>query len=437
MSMPVEPVIGVLVFSVLVNMALLVWVSRSDHVTLHWPRHLPAAMDGVRSHPPHDELPPVRRRVLFVADQPASRGGSAGDAASNSAGTSTGPMTGVAVPPGRDGRALGHFGGGSEAEGRPLSATLPPDLAEFLSQPAAIAPGVEGFGFAPSGDAPGREVRAAASGPDGQADRARLPQPQFGVRSAFGGSSTPGAPASADHAARALSIDPLTGLEGPESWTRITAIENAKLLRYRRPMTVIMAEVDGLRRLAERLGQEPVDRLLPVIADAFARGARTSDWVARVGEARFGALLPETDEIQAINYVERIRLVCEPWLASHAVPLRLAIGWSSPTSSTDLEYAIRRAEERMHADRRVPGKALQPPRATPARVVSPLNAVDTGGRNGSGGAVSPAETGRVAPWGAAPTHSDEAPGDFAAEVTRARGHRRARSGTDGNASPGR
>jgi hypothetical protein len=63
-----------------------------------------------------------------------------------------------------------------------------------------------------------------------------------------------------------LAQDPLTGIEGPASWSRIMEIENARLLRYRRPATVVMAEVEGLRLLAQRLGDEPADRLLPVIA---------------------------------------------------------------------------------------------------------------------------------------------------------------------------
>ncbi|HEX7592278.1 MAG TPA: hypothetical protein VF375_10035, partial [Candidatus Limnocylindrales bacterium] len=127
-----------------------------------------------------------------------------------------------------------------------------------------------------------------------------------------------------------------------------------------------VAEVDGLRRLAERLGDEPVERLLPVIADAFRREARTSDWVACIGNGRLAAFLPEMDEIQAVKYVERIRTACVPWLASSAVPLRLAIGWAAPTASSDLEFAFGRAEERMRADRRLSGKATQEPRTVAA-----------------------------------------------------------------------
>ncbi len=71
-----------------------------------------------------------------------------------------------------------------------------------------------------------------------------------------------------------IALDALTGLEGPQSWSRIVEVENARLLRYRRPSTIIVAEIEGLRRLAERVGEEPVARLLPVVAGAFHQEAR-------------------------------------------------------------------------------------------------------------------------------------------------------------------
>jgi diguanylate cyclase (GGDEF)-like protein len=437
--MPVELVVGVLVLSVLVNLALLialaVWASRTDHVTLHWPRQLQAVADFLRPRPSRPPLLGAGRRTLYVSDPPGSRPvavprpGLAG-----SGGPNADLAAAVAAAGSRKG---GHNGHGQTAAikpvpspgAHPLSSTLPRDLAEFLAQPAAIAPDAAGYGFmqSPEGSS---TVRAASSGLSGASVYARIPGlDDTGPGAAAGAPSGPAVGPSG----RALTIDSLTGLESPASWTRIVAIENARLLRYRRPMTVIMAEVEGLRRLAERLGPEPVDRLLPVIADAFAREARTSDWVARVGESRFGVLLPETDEIQAINYVERIRLVCEPWLASSAVPLRLAIGWSSPTSSTDLEYAIARAEERMHLDRRMPGKALAP-RAGAARIVglTPERSVVPDVPTGSGTRVPPADTGRVAQWGGVSPHAEEEDVAETAEITRARGRRRPKSGPDGD-----
>jgi diguanylate cyclase (GGDEF)-like protein len=147
-------------------------------------------------------------------------------------------------------------------------------------------------------------------------------------------------------------IDPLTGLDTLFAWERTLAEENYRYVRYRRPVSVVVAEIDGLGRLVDRFGAEPARRVLPAVGDAMRRLARRTDKVAHVGGGRFLILLPETDEVAAINYVERVRIACERWLESGAVALHLSIGWASPTAVGELDTAMRAAEERMYAERR-------------------------------------------------------------------------------------
>ena len=128
--------------------------------------------------------------------------------------------------------------------------------------------------------------------------------------------------------------------------------EEARLSRYRRPISVVLVEVDGMERLVQRLGPDAAERLVPPVGQTLTRQARGADHVARIGLSRFAVLLPETDEIQAINYVERIRSECDRWLAAGAVATRLAIGWACPTPGGDLRTATRIAEDRLNEDRR-------------------------------------------------------------------------------------
>lgn len=144
--------------------------------------------------------------------------------------------------------------------------------------------------------------------------------------------------------------DPLTGLLLPGEWNRIISDEDARLHRYGRPATVVIVELDGLDRLVGALGHEAAERLIPAVADALSRNARGADHLARLGPGRFGILLPETGEVAAINYIERVREACELWLELGAIALRLAIGWASPTADTHLSGALVQAEERMYAE---------------------------------------------------------------------------------------
>ena len=147
-------------------------------------------------------------------------------------------------------------------------------------------------------------------------------------------------------------LDPVTGLDTMLAWERTMAEENERYVRYRRPVSVVVVEIDGLNRLVDRFGAEPARRVLPAVGDAMRRLARRTDRVAHAGGGRFLVMLPETDEVAAINYVERVRVACERWLESGAVALRLSIGWASPTAVGEIDTALRTAEERMYAERR-------------------------------------------------------------------------------------
>jgi diguanylate cyclase (GGDEF)-like protein len=148
-----------------------------------------------------------------------------------------------------------------------------------------------------------------------------------------------------------LLVDPETGLETAFVWNDSLRYEEARRARYGHAATVVVLELFGLDRLAERLGSTVANRLIVPVAATLVRSSRASDRVARVGPARFHVLMPETDEVSAINYVERVRESLDMWLEAGAVAIRANIGWASPPTGGTLADAVRLADERMHADR--------------------------------------------------------------------------------------
>ena len=248
----------------------------------------------------------------------------------------------------------------------PVRATwppLPPAVEGVPERPAAplpeaAAPVPEAAAPGPGPGAPPERASAPAATAAFEAEtgrrfafdeRAHDPHAERAIESFLG--LTPGR-APAEGPAPDPYLDPLTGLDTLLAWERDLAEEDARYARYRRPVCVVVAELDGLARLVERFGEDPARRILPALGDAMRRYARRTDRVAHAGGGRFLVLMPETDEIQAINYVERIRLASERWLAAGAVALHLSIGWASPTAVGQLDTALRAAEERMLADRR-------------------------------------------------------------------------------------
>ncbi|HEY7132853.1 MAG TPA: diguanylate cyclase [Candidatus Limnocylindrales bacterium] len=152
-------------------------------------------------------------------------------------------------------------------------------------------------------------------------------------------------------AASGFALDASTALDLGPAWTRWLAEEEARVRRFHRPATIVLVELAGLDRLAERLGGEAADRLIPPIATTLRRDARATDHLARLGPTRFAALLTETTEVQAINWVERVRSACDVWLESGAVALRLSIGWSEIGPDRPADVALLDAERRLFAER--------------------------------------------------------------------------------------
>jgi diguanylate cyclase (GGDEF)-like protein len=146
--------------------------------------------------------------------------------------------------------------------------------------------------------------------------------------------------------------DSLTGMLDAVAFEEVMAQEEAREQRYGHPATVIVFELDGLQKLVDRLGPDTGDRIETAVGDTIKRLARRADHVARLERGRYAVLLPETDEVAAINYVERIRRACELWLESGAIAMRLAIGWASTSGDSGLSGAVRIATDRMRQELR-------------------------------------------------------------------------------------
>lgn len=144
--------------------------------------------------------------------------------------------------------------------------------------------------------------------------------------------------------------DAMTGTDGPRYWDRLLLSETARIRRYKRSATVVLVEFAGLDRLAWQWGQDVGERTLLVVARALAAEIRPSDHIARIETVRFGVLLTETSEIEAINFVERARSTCERELSVASELVTVGFGWASPPPKQGLRDALAIAERRLAAE---------------------------------------------------------------------------------------
>lgn len=144
--------------------------------------------------------------------------------------------------------------------------------------------------------------------------------------------------------------DAITGTEGPRYWDRILSGEQARLRRFGRSVTIVLLELYGFEDAATRIGQEAALQKFAQLARALVAQVRASDHVARIGPRRFGLVLVETTELEALNYIDRILKRLQTTIADDGLAIRVGVGWASPKRGEQLSAAIATAEERLVTD---------------------------------------------------------------------------------------
>ncbi|MEK7357774.1 MAG: GGDEF domain-containing protein, partial [Bdellovibrionota bacterium] len=142
-------------------------------------------------------------------------------------------------------------------------------------------------------------------------------------------------------------LDPTTGSYNRRQFVQKLDEEISRARRILMPVSVITLDVDGFRKLNERIGSQQVDAILKAIASVLKKTTRVSDLVFRTGPDEFTCLLPHTPGMGAAIKAERMRRVIEamkfPLLNA---PVTASIGVSEyPAICSDGETLVRTSDE--------------------------------------------------------------------------------------------
>ena len=103
------------------------------------------------------------------------------------------------------------------------------------------------------------------------------------------------------------SVDELTGLPGKSACWRTCRMD---LPRKRKPVTVLLGDIDEFRRVNELYGRPTGDELLKLVANILRNNSRSGDYVARVGDDEFVVLLAAARPEELAGKIESLdRLV--------------------------------------------------------------------------------------------------------------------------------
>ncbi|MEL4105279.1 PAS domain S-box protein [Oscillospiraceae bacterium WX1] len=117
------------------------------------------------------------------------------------------------------------------------------------------------------------------------------------------------------------------------------------------PLTIVMADVNGLKLINDSFGHIQGDELLRSAAAIIKEGCRKEDISARIGGDEFVIILPNTDNTEAGKIVRRIKKL-QSKVKIKQLDLSLSFGYAvKHTAAADMDLVVSEAENKMYKNK--------------------------------------------------------------------------------------
>lgn len=134
--------------------------------------------------------------------------------------------------------------------------------------------------------------------------------------------------------------DFLTGLPNRRAFEERLGEEFDRVVRYKRPLSLLMMDVDNFKSINDTFGHPTGDEVLKEIAARLRREIRKSDFPCRYGGEEFTVILPETKAPNALVAARRIRqsvqsMVFETKAGPYTVTVSIGV-----SSTSEKDYPV-------------------------------------------------------------------------------------------------
>jgi diguanylate cyclase (GGDEF)-like protein len=148
-------------------------------------------------------------------------------------------------------------------------------------------------------------------------------------------------------------LDSLVGIYNRRHWFELTAREFYRAVRYQKPLSLILLDIDHFKQVNDTYGHPLGDEVLRSLSRICEKNIRTADLVGRYGGEEFLVVLPETDEVEAVQIAERLRLATEEMRVASKnedvqVTISLGVATLVAEIDTNLEQLVKRADEALY-----------------------------------------------------------------------------------------
>ncbi|HKV88970.1 MAG TPA: sensor domain-containing diguanylate cyclase [Candidatus Dormibacteraeota bacterium] len=148
--------------------------------------------------------------------------------------------------------------------------------------------------------------------------------------------------------------DHLTGLANRREFERVMEREVALAERHGRRLSMMMIDLDNLKRINDKQGHRAGDGALRLVAQQLQRVVRASDVCARVGGDEFAVAMPETEIDRAREVAARLRRAVEQvgLSAKSTESVEVSVGIASWRKGQDWQAVYQGADADLYEDKR-------------------------------------------------------------------------------------